>query len=455
MADFYPAVSGDDGHSKDAGFEAATDYINLGNDGGIYYAKLFIRFPGATIPAETSIFSAVLTLTAYATLSGGPPSVDIRFNDVDDAVAPTNKDELDALALTTAYTTWDVPSTTADSEYTSPDLSAALQEVIDRPGWASGQDLQIVMAYNTSAIRKWYAYDSGGGVKKAKLTVTYGTIYTKDFTSTPLIITSEITFGVGINGDLSESLPMLTCAATGTWRGGFLIQDLPRFLISATGISGAIGALNTALPKLQISASGLCGQVGSFDQLLPRLGIVANGYTLGMAWADLTLPMLRIYASGRQLLVIPEYLVLAMNPKNMAVSEYDWSGFNSFAYFNGQYLGAKAGTIHVLGGNDDAGSIIESEIELGQIAVDSVKPRDVYVLGRASGMMAMTFQADEDTEKEVNIPYMLKTLNLDRAKIPRGIKPTYFSLKLENKNGSDFDIDEIQVWGEIIGRGRP
>jgi hypothetical protein len=170
------------------------------------------------------------------------------------------------------------------------------------------------------------------------------------------------------------------------------------------------------------------------------------------------LPMFYIYATGHQTaaaVVAADYLVLAMNPKNMAVSEYDWSGFNSFAYFNGHYLGAKAGTIHVLGGDDDAGSIIESEIEFGQIPVDLVKPRDVYVLGRADGMMALTVQADEDTEKEVNIAYMLETLNLDRAKIPRGLQPTYFSLKLENKNGSDFDIDEIQVWGEVLGRGKP
>lgn len=254
---------------------------------------------------------------------------------------------------------------------------------------------------------------------------------------------------------LRQSLPLIICQATGDVRSGSLTQPLPLFTCSATGVQGIVGSVDRELPSIQILASGLSGQVGSFDQLLPAITISSRGYTQPIGTANLTLPMFYISASGQQALVDAEYLVLVMNTKNMAVSEYDWSGFNSFAYFNGEYLGAKSGSIHVLSGDDDAGSVIASEIKLGQIPVDSIKPRDVYVLGRATGMMALTIEADEDTEKEVKIAYMLETLNLDRAKIPRGIKPTYFSLSLENKNGSDFDIDAIQIYAERLSRGQP
>ena len=174
MADFYPAVSGDDGHSKDAGFENNTNYVNLGNDGGTYYDKMFIRFPGVTIPAGSSIFTATLTLTAYASLSAGPPSVSIYFNDVDDAVAPISKAELDGLAITTAVVAWDVPSTTADSEYTTPDFSAVLQEVIDRAGWSANNSLTILYGTrnNEGGYRSFSSYDRGVDLAP-KLEITY------------------------------------------------------------------------------------------------------------------------------------------------------------------------------------------------------------------------------------------------------------------------------------------
>jgi len=456
MADFYPAASGDDGHSKDGGFENNTNYVNLGNDGGTYYGKMFFRFPGVTIPDGLSIFTATLTLTAYANLSAGPPSVSIYFNDVDDAVAPTSKGELDGLALTDEVVEWNVPSTTTDSEYTTPDFSAVLQEVMDREGWVSGQDIQLVMSYNTSAIRKWYAIDYDSGSKKAKLSITYGSISTKDFTSTPLAATSELTFvmvisgdpALNLSGDLALTLPSLTFSATGTSRSGSLNLDLPALSMELTGSTGSTGYINLVLPKLQFAASGVGGDVGSVEFNLPSLAVSFAGYT-NIPWKfDLTLPSLRVMFSGGAVATATAYAVILMNTKNLAVSEYDWSGFNSFAYFNGEYIGAKSTGIHLLEGDQNNGLPIDSIMSLGQIPVGANKPRDVYILGRASGLMALVITSDEDTEKEVTVPYLLETLYEARAKIPRGIDPIYFSLELKNKNGSDFDIDEIQVYGE-------
>lgn len=516
-----PTANADDGcWSVTEGYEFFdSTKIDLGNDDNWFLVNGFIRFPNVTIPAGSIISAAILRFTGSTGRDVDTVNLNIHFNDVDNAAAPTTYAGAEALALTAAVAWNALPDWLQNVEYDSPDLTTILQAIIDRPGWASGQAVMALVRNNSSsdtAYRSARPFEYGGGTMAVDLRITYtpgykvsavpfeaiasGEFWFATVMAAPFEAATSIDLGIEItnsgglaktlplltcvavagplkNGNLACSLPIFTCEADGTVRSGGLEQDLPMFTIVATGQGGSVGRLAVSLPKLQISASGscspegvvgdlgvslpaltisasgLCGQVGSLDQLLPLFTISASGYTQGVGNADMDLPMFYIYASGHQTEVLPEYLVLAMNPKNMAVSEYDWSGFNSFAYFNGQYLGAKAGTIHVLGGDDDAGSIIESEIELGQIAVDSAKPRDVYVLGRASGMMALTVMADEDTEKEVKIAYMLETLNLDRAKIPRGIQPTYFSLKLENRNGSDFDIDEIQVWGEGIKRG--
>ena len=272
-------------------------------------------------------------------------------------------------------------------------------------------------------------------------------------------LSETITEGIGLADTIESDVynlknlifPLLTCSAEGTVRSGSLYATLPILTIIATGQIGAAGSSDASLPVLQISASGLSGIVGSLAKSLPAITLVASAYILPVGQADLTLPMLYINAHGK-VIVTPD-LVIIMNLRNMAVSEYDWSGFNSFALFNSQYLAAKSTGIYILGGDTDNGLPIQSEIELGQIPVGLEKPRDIYVLGRASGTMAVELSADENTEKEVNFSDMLETLNQGRVKIPRGIDPSaYYSLTLKNKNGSDFDIDEIQIYGESSSR---
>ena len=95
------------------------------------------------IPAGAKILSAILRVD-ISSGSNDSPNHTIQFNDADDAVAPTNITEANALALTTASTTWaevDLGIGTHDS----PELIDDLQEVVDRGGFDIDSHIMVVL----------------------------------------------------------------------------------------------------------------------------------------------------------------------------------------------------------------------------------------------------------------------------------------------------------------------
>jgi hypothetical protein len=136
-----------------------------------------IRFPGVNIPQGATISSAVLTFTAETNTSNDTVNLLCYCNDVDNAVAPTTRAQGLALALTEANVAWNsVPHWTDNSTYNTPELAAAVQEVINRTGWVSGNALMFVIKNNggaTNAPRYFHSHNTGESAKYTKLVITY------------------------------------------------------------------------------------------------------------------------------------------------------------------------------------------------------------------------------------------------------------------------------------------
>lgn len=78
--------------------------------------------------------------------------VRITFNDVDSAELPEGPEEARDLARTTAYTDWNVPPIEIDCQTSSPELKAVLQEIVDREGWESGNNIGVLIHDNGSDV---------------------------------------------------------------------------------------------------------------------------------------------------------------------------------------------------------------------------------------------------------------------------------------------------------------
>ena len=167
-----------------AGFFLTGNAIESGANGAVNYQYgSGMRFTNITILKGSTIDSAKLTLTDIAGNSGTVCRTRISAEDVDDAI--TFADDGAAFdtrwaARTTARVDWDgIAAWTVNLEYDSPEIKTVIQEIIDRDGWASGQDMVIFWDdfddrsdHNSNANREGYAWDSTPA-KTAKLVITW------------------------------------------------------------------------------------------------------------------------------------------------------------------------------------------------------------------------------------------------------------------------------------------
>jgi len=141
---FVPGVSGDDGYVQYSGvnpasFNNSADFLILGNTSSPtpgYKHRVFIRFSTSALVQGATINSAFLRLTCY---QSEVDNVDLTIyaNDEDDPSAPTTKEEVHALTLTTANETWNITTNWVDgTQYDSVDITSIIQEIVDRGSYA-------------------------------------------------------------------------------------------------------------------------------------------------------------------------------------------------------------------------------------------------------------------------------------------------------------------------------
>jgi chitodextrinase len=145
------ATGGDDAEEN-----AATGAVNLSNvdlelgvDGAISQV-VGLRFPGVAVPQGAPIVSASVQFTADEVRTG-PVALTLRAEAADDAApfAATAFD-LSARSVTSGSVAWSPPDWpaigAAGPAEGTPDLSALVQEIVDRPGWAPGQSLVLLVS---------------------------------------------------------------------------------------------------------------------------------------------------------------------------------------------------------------------------------------------------------------------------------------------------------------------
>jgi len=139
-----------------------------------------VRFTGITINHGDSIVSAVLTGTGANLVGTGTAYSYLSALDADDAPTwPATAAEFDALfsAHTTARVSWVIPSWPTAITRTSPEIASVIQEVIDRPGWESGNALSLFWEdfddrTSTDNLRVIASFDSSS-FDPPELTVEY------------------------------------------------------------------------------------------------------------------------------------------------------------------------------------------------------------------------------------------------------------------------------------------
>lgn len=116
----------------------------------------FVRFPMTGVSQGTQITAAHLRLEVLNAWDGSVPGMLIRAVDEDTPTAPTTYANYGSKVRTTAQTLWDWSGSGDDefaaNDYITVDVTAVLQEVIDRPSWDGSAVVFLLEPNNETAI---------------------------------------------------------------------------------------------------------------------------------------------------------------------------------------------------------------------------------------------------------------------------------------------------------------
>jgi subtilisin family serine protease len=135
---------------RDDGEENASGSVTLG-DGDLDVSEKWVglRYQNVAVPGGARVLSAEIEMTARSTRSAAT-ALSIRGQAADDAppLSTANRD-LSSRTATSASTVWNPGAWMVGSTYRTPDITAIVQEIVNRPGWQSGRALLIVLSRGT------------------------------------------------------------------------------------------------------------------------------------------------------------------------------------------------------------------------------------------------------------------------------------------------------------------
>ena len=133
-----------------------------------------LRFTQLALPRNASILWADLQFEVDENRTGSM-SLAISAHDTDDAPAiSSSSNNLSDRTRTSASVTWTNPDeASVNATLTSPDIATVVREVVQRPGWNSGNDLVILIEQNSGTNRRTVESFNGEAGNAPRLRVRY------------------------------------------------------------------------------------------------------------------------------------------------------------------------------------------------------------------------------------------------------------------------------------------
>lgn len=161
-----------------------------------------IRFTNVTVPQGSTISSAYLTFTARYT---NTDTVLTKVYGIDQDDTASMSSDPTGRTKTTAAVDWDSTNHTQNTAYQSPDIKTIVQEIVDRAGWSSGNDMGFLLLDDGSDdYCDNVPYDHEGDSSKAfLLTINY----TEATTSTSSTTSSTTTSSTSVTSVTTQGAP--------------------------------------------------------------------------------------------------------------------------------------------------------------------------------------------------------------------------------------------------------
>ena len=238
------------------------------------------------------------------------------------------------------------------------------------------------------------------------------------------------------------------------WAAGYSVQCTIS-QVQASGKAYSLSIASATAPRILAAAQGYSGGVGASGVTCPLIQSegAAPQEVLGQS---VTVRVSLILARGTAQQVSTPLGGIAMHTERQALTTYSNFPFNSFALFNGVYLAAGDGGLFALAGATDDGAFIDAAARVGitDFGTSHLKRVDrMYVGYRTDGDLVLRVFTDEVTVRD----YALKAsgasgLHGNHVRIGKGVQARYWQFEIRNTNGSDFELNMIEVKPQVLHR---
>lgn len=149
-----------------------------------------------------------------------------------------------------------------------------------------------------------------------------------------------------------------------------------------------------------------------------------------------------------------DYLTIRSNTRINAVTQYRNFDFNSMAVFNGEIIGVNdSGVFRHTGDKDDGVDIDAYFIPLLTDFGSSLQKRvrAVHIGYQSDDRIKFTVTDDEDNSRSYTLERIADSKQTgNRQYVGRDGKGRYWRFKIENVNGADFTIDNMEVMLTVL-----
>lgn len=105
----------------------------------------FALYSGVAIPRGATINSAYIKIQANTATNSISCEPTIRFEDSGNATKPTTSAQWNNKVRTTASVNWQLPAFVANDYYTSPNIAAVIQSIVNRSDWVEGNAMLMML----------------------------------------------------------------------------------------------------------------------------------------------------------------------------------------------------------------------------------------------------------------------------------------------------------------------
>lgn len=212
-------------------------------------ASGWMRFTNVNIPQGANVLTGQLRVQAVskAGIPSGSLDIGIRAEDIDDATTnPSSFSDFHARTRTTAEYTTTLTAWDPGVNYIFP-ITSVIQEIIDRPGWVSGNDILIFFEDEdtTHQANTWISIQDFPSLSAAQLTIDYGISGVGSSAGTS---TATATTLFGVRGDaagqsVADGFTAFTQASTGTSAGTSTATAVGLTSVQSTGSSAGVATV--------------------------------------------------------------------------------------------------------------------------------------------------------------------------------------------------------------------